>query len=130
MRTYQFAEDAGPNAHPVRPDKVVAQDNFYSVTIYEKGAEIIRMLHTIIGEEKFMAGMRLFVERFDGKAVTCDDFIDCMQDAADYDLTQFRLWYSQSGTPEVRMGIDFNRTKEGVGDTMTFKFTQRLNPTY
>ena len=101
MRTVQFAEDASPMSHPIRPEQVIEMNNFYTVTVYEKGAEVIRMLHTLLGEEKFQAGMKLYIKRHDGSAATCDDFVAAMQDASDIDLTQFKLWYSQSGTPEL-----------------------------
>ncbi|WP_432459475.1 MULTISPECIES: aminopeptidase N [unclassified Agarivorans] len=99
LRSHQFAEDAGPMAHPIRPDKVIEMNNFYTLTVYEKGAEVIRMLHTLLGEAAFQAGMKTYVERHDGQAVTCDDFVNAMQDASGKDLSQFKLWYSQSGTP-------------------------------
>tara|TARA_Y100001001_G_scaffold164686_1_gene198065 strand:+ start:2616 stop:5225 length:2610 start_codon:yes stop_codon:yes gene_type:complete len=113
----QFPEDSGPMAHPVRPDSYIAIDNFYTMTIYEKGAEVIRMIHTLIGEERFRAGSDLYFERFDGQAVTCDDFVDCMEEASDFDLSQFRLWYDQAGTPQV--------TVEGQYDAVhkTYRFT-------
>jgi len=101
LRTVQFTEDASPMAHPIRPDQVIEMNNFYTVTVYEKGAEVIRMLHTLLGEEKFQAGMRLYFERHDGSAATCDDFVQAMQDASGIDLTHFKLWYSQSGTPQL-----------------------------
>jgi len=101
LRTYQFAEDAGPLAHPVRPDAFVDISNFYTLTVYEKGAEVVRMLHTLLGAEAFHAGTTLYFERFDGQAVTCDDFVDCLAEASDRDLAQFRRWYEQAGTPEV-----------------------------
>ena len=101
LRTYQFAEDAGPLAHPVRPDAFVDISNFYTLTVYEKGAEVVRMLHTLLGAEAFLAGTTLYFERFDGQAVTCDDFVDCLAEASGRDLTQFRRWYEQAGTPEV-----------------------------
>lgn len=99
--TRQFAEDAGPLAHPVRPDQYTEINNFYTATIYEKGAEVIRMLHTLLGVEKFRAGTDLYFSRFDGHAVTTDDFASALQEASGVDLTQFRLWYTQAGTPEV-----------------------------
>ncbi|SEL07388.1 aminopeptidase N [Colwellia chukchiensis] len=99
LRSQQFAEDAGPMAHPIRPEKVIEMNNFYTLTVYEKGAEVIRMLHTILGKEKFRQGLDLYFSRFDGMAVTCDDFINAMADATGTDLEQFKLWYSQSGTP-------------------------------
>ena len=101
LRTHQFAEDAGPLAHPVRPDAFVDISNFYTLTVYEKGAEVVRMLHTLLGAEAFLAGTTLYFERFDGQAVTCDDFVDCLAEASGRDLTQFRRWYEQAGTPEV-----------------------------
>lgn len=101
LRAVQFTEDASPMAHPIRPDQVIEMNNFYTVTVYEKGAEVIRMLHTLLGEQKFQAGMRLYFKRHDGSAATCDDFVQAMQDASGIDLTHFKLWYSQSGTPQL-----------------------------
>ena len=101
LRTVQFSEDAGPMAHPIRPEKVIEMNNFYTVTVYEKGAEVIRMLHTLLGEEGFQKGMKLYIAENDGKAATCEDFVSAMERANDLDLTQFRRWYSQSGTPEL-----------------------------
>ena len=101
LRTHQFAEDAGPLAHPVRPDAFVDISNFYTLTVYEKGAEVVRMLHTLLGEADFLAGAKRYFECFDGQAVTCDDFVDCMAEASGRDLDQFRRWYEQSGTPEI-----------------------------
>lgn len=103
MRTHQFSEDAGPMAHPIRPEKVIEMNNFYTVTVYDKGAEVIRMMHTLLGEEKFQQGMALYFERHDGQAVTCDDFVAAMSDASGIDLTQFKLWYSQAGTPKLNV---------------------------
>ncbi|CAG0985389.1 aminopeptidase N [Burkholderiales bacterium] len=103
LRIHQFPEDAGPMAHPVRPDSYVEINNFYTMTVYEKGAEVIRMMHTLLGEEAFQSGMALYFQRFDGMAVTCDDFVQAMQDASGLDLKQFRLWYGQSGTPLLRV---------------------------
>lgn len=103
MRSMQFAEDASPMAHPIRPDKVIEMNNFYTLTVYEKGAEVIRMLHTLLGEARFQQGMKLYISRHDGTAATCDDFVQAMQDVSAIDLTQFRRWYSQSGTPVVNV---------------------------
>ncbi|WP_300542928.1 aminopeptidase N [uncultured Pseudoalteromonas sp.] len=103
MRTHQFSEDAGPMAHPIRPEKVIEMNNFYTVTVYDKGAEVIRMMHTLLGEEKFQQGMALYFERHDGQAVTCDDFVAAMSDASGIDLTQFKRWYSQAGTPKLNI---------------------------
>lgn len=101
LRARQFPEDAGPLAHPVRPDNYIEINNFYTTTIYEKGGEVIRMQKTLMGPDKFRAGTDLYFDRFDGQAVTCDDFVQAMQEASGKDLSQFKLWYSQAGTPEV-----------------------------
>ena len=108
IRGPQFAEDAGPMSHPIRPDVVMEMNNFYTLTVYEKGSEVIRMLHTILGEDKFQAGMKLYVARHDGQAVTCDDFVQAMQDASGIDLTLFRRWYAQSGTPILTVSDEFD----------------------
>ncbi|PKG84160.1 aminopeptidase N [Colwellia sp. 75C3] len=108
LRSQQFAEDAGPMAHPIRPEKVLEMNNFYTLTVYEKGSEVIRMLHTLIGVDKFRKGMDLYFARFDGMAVTCDDFINAMSDASEKDLSQFKLWYSQSGTPVIKVQETFD----------------------
>ncbi|GIU19797.1 aminopeptidase N [Shewanella sp. MBTL60-007] len=101
MKNQQFAEDSGPMAHPIRPESVIEMNNFYTVTVYNKGAEVIRMMHTLLGEAAFQQGMKLYFERHDGQAVTCDDFVAAMQDASNVDLGQFKRWYSQAGTPQV-----------------------------
>jgi len=101
IRSFQFREDSGPMAHPVRPDSFVEINNFYTLTVYNKGAEVIRMIHTLLGPQKFRQGMDLYFERHDGQAVTCDDFVQAMEDASGVDLGQFRRWYSQAGTPEI-----------------------------
>ena len=101
LRANQFAEDAGPMAHPVRPDSYIEMNNFYTVTVYEKGAEVVRMYHTLLGAEGFRKGMDLYFERHDGSAVTCDDFRAAMADANGRDLSQFENWYLQAGTPVV-----------------------------
>ncbi|ATY34671.1 aminopeptidase N [Sphingomonas psychrotolerans] len=101
LRASQFPEDAGPLAHPVRPDEYIEISNFYTATIYNKGAEVIRMMATILGPEKFRAATDLYFDRFDGTAATCEDFVQCMEQAGGVDLTQFRRWYSQAGTPRV-----------------------------
>jgi aminopeptidase N len=112
MREHQFAEDAGPTAHPIRPNEVMEINNFYTVTVYEKGAEVIRMLHTLLGEEGFKKGMDTYVSRHDGQAVTCEDFIRAMEEATSVDLSQFRLWYSQSGTPVVDMTESYSAKEQ------------------
>lgn len=101
MREHQFAEDASAMSHPIRPDEVIEMNNFYTVTVYDKGAEVIRMMHTLLGQDGFRAGMDEYFRRHDGQAVTCDDFVSAMQSATSIDLTHFSLWYSQSGTPVV-----------------------------
>ncbi len=103
LRSFQFREDSGPMAHPVRPDSYVEINNFYTVTVYNKGAEVIRMMHTLLGTENFRKGMDLYFKRHDGQAVTCDDFAAAMSSASGVDLDQFKLWYSQSGTPELEV---------------------------
>lgn len=99
LRQHQFPEDAGPTAHPVRPASYEEMNNFYTMTVYEKGAEVVRMYHTLFGEEGFQKGMKLYFQRHDGQAVTCDDFRAAMADANGINLDQFALWYSQAGTP-------------------------------
>jgi len=112
IRTAQFAEDAGPMAHPIRPDVVEQMNNFYTVTVYDKGAEVIRMQHTLLGDAGFRRGMDLYFQRHDGQAVTCDDFVQAMQDANQTDLSTFRHWYSQSGTPQLSAALE--STDDGV----------------
>lgn len=108
LRTYQFREDSGPMAHPVRPDSYVEINNFYTVTVYNKGAEVIRMIHALLGPQGFRRGMDLYFARHDGQAVTCDDFVAAMADAAGVDLEQFKRWYSQAGTPVLRVAGDWD----------------------
>jgi len=103
LRSLQFAEDASPMAHPIRPEKVLEMSNFYTMTVYEKGAEVIRMIHTLLGAQKFRLGMDLYFARHDGQAVTCDDFVNAMADASNIDLSIFKRWYSQSGTPLLQV---------------------------
>lgn len=108
LRTAQFAEDAGPMAHPVRPDSYIEIANFYTLTVYEKGAEVVRMIHTLLGPDLFREGSDLYFARYDGQAVTTDDFVRAMEDASSRDLTQFRRWYEQAGTPELRVTDQFD----------------------
>lgn len=112
IRGPQFAEDSGPMSHPIRPDVVMEMNNFYTLTVYEKGSEVIRMLHTILGETLFQKGMALYVSCHDGQAVTCDDFVQAMQDASGIDLTLFRRWYSQSGTPVLNITDEFDTANQ------------------
>ena len=105
LRQRQFAEDAGPNAHPIRPDAYVEINNFYTMTVYEKGAEIIRMLHTLAGPEGYRKATDLYFARHDGQAVTCEDFVRAVEDACGLDLSRFRRWYAQAGTPVVELAV-------------------------
>ena len=108
LRTHQFAEDAGPMAHAVRPDSFIEISNFYTLTVYEKGSEVVGMLHTLLGAEGFRKGSDLYFERHDGQAVTCDDFIRAMEDANGVELSQFKRWYSQAGTPRLQVSEHFD----------------------
>lgn len=112
IRNFQFREDAGPMAHSVRPDSFVEINNFYTLTVYNKGAEVIRMIHTLLGADGFRKGMDLYFQRHDGQAVTCDDFVCAMEDACDYDLSRFKRWYSQAGTPELVVSSRYNTDTE------------------
>ncbi len=112
MKNQQFAEDAGPMSHPIRPESVIEMNNFYTVTVYNKGAEVIRMMHTILGEKNFQLGMKCYFERHDGQAVTCDDFVNAMESASGIDLGLFRNWYSQAGTPVVSVTDSFDADKK------------------
>ena len=125
LRTHQFPQDSGPMAHPVRPDSYIEISNFYTVTIYSKGAEVIRMLHTLIGEEAFKAGMRLYFERHDGQAVTTDDFVAAMESASGTDLSQFRRWYAQAGTP----ALTARGTHDAVRSQYVLDIEQHTPPT-
>ncbi|WP_058959673.1 aminopeptidase N [Type-E symbiont of Plautia stali] len=125
MRGAQFAEDASPMAHPIRPDQVIEMNNFYTLTVYEKGSEVIRMMHTLLGEANFQKGMQLYFERHDGSAATCDDFVQAMEDASNVDLSQFRRWYSQAGTPVLTVRDDYNPELEQY----TLHVTQHTPPT-
>lgn len=125
IRTAQFAEDASPMAHPIRPEQVLEMNNFYTVTVYDKGAEVIRMLQTILGNDGFNQGLALYLKRHDGQAATCDDFIQAMQDANNHDLKQFMLWYSQSGTPELTVKRQF----DAASNTLTLQLSQLTPPT-
>ena len=113
LKQNQFAEDASPLAHPIRPSYYEAIDNFYTQTVYQKGKEVIRMIHTIIGDEAFKRGMRLYVERHDGQAVTTDHFVQAMEDAGGVDLRQFReTWYTQAGTPEITVEDHYDTERQ------------------
>ncbi|VAW36867.1 Membrane alanine aminopeptidase N, partial [hydrothermal vent metagenome] len=133
LRNLQFPEDAGPMAHPVRPASYVEINNFYTLTVYEKGAEVIRMLHTMLGEETFQAGMRIYIARHDGQAVTTEDFVQAMEDAWNQSaaapgpagLEQFKVWYEQAGTPRLYI----NSSHDQAAGTFTLKVRQEPGPT-
>ena len=112
LRTYQFREDSGPMAHPVRPESYQQINNFYTLTVYNKGAEVVRMLATIIGKQGFRKGSDLYFQRHDGQAVTIEDFVAAMEDANNIDLEQFRLWYSQAGTPQIKVTENYDRNSQ------------------
>ncbi len=121
LRASQFPEDSGPMTHPVMPESYIKMDNFYTMTVYEKGSELIRMIHQLLGEENFQKGLALYFKKFDGMAVTIEDFISVMEEAGTKDLKQFRLWYSQSGTPIVNVTRSYNQESGRLEIT----FTQR-----
>ncbi len=125
LRSAQFVEDGGPMAHPVRPDAYVEINNFYTLTVYQKGAEVVRMIQALVGADGFRKGTDLYFERHDGQAVTCDDFVSAMEDANHIDLTQFKRWYSQSGTPEVTIRTDY----DDEASTYRITFKQSCPPT-
>lgn len=125
LRTYQFPQDAGPMAHPVRPHSYIKMDNFYTVTVYEKGAEVVRMYKTLLGTQGFRKGMDLYFERHDGQAVTCEDFFAAMRDANNADFSNFLMWYSQAGTPIVKVSSNYN----AESSTFSLKFSQEVPPT-
>jgi aminopeptidase N len=125
LRRVQFSEDSGAMSHAVRPDRYKAIDNFYTATIYEKGAELVRMIQTLAGRDGFKRGMKLYVQRHDGQAVTCDDFVDAMADANKLDLRQFMRWYEQAGTPTVTVKSEYNeKTKQ-----LRLSLAQKTKPT-
>ncbi len=125
LRTRQFAEDAGPMAHPIRPDAYIEINNFYTLTVYEKGAEVVRMIHTLLGAEGFRKGSDLYFERHDGQAVTCDDFVNAMEAANAVDLIQFRRWYAQAGTPVLKVQQSYDPSAQ----TLTLTIKQHCPPT-
>ena len=125
LRAEQFIEDAGPLAHPVRPETYKEINNFYTSTVYEKGAEVVRMVQTLLGPKKFRAGMDLYFERHDGEAASVEQFIQCFADTSGRDMTQFMRWYDQAGTPEVAVATRFDRTRK----TYTLEIKQSVPPT-
>lgn len=124
LRAAQFTEDAGPMAHPIRPDSYIKMDNFYTLTVYEKGAEVVRMYEAILGKEGFRKGMDLYFKRHDGHAVTCDDFLAAMSDANNEDLSAISKWYGQAGTPNLNVTGHFDEAAR----TYTLKFVQSIPP--
>lgn len=125
IRGPQFAEDASPMAHPVRPEEVMEMNNFYTVTIYDKGAEIIRMIHTLIGESRFKMALNDYLHKYDGQAVTIEDFLCCFEESAGVDLSQFRRWYTQAGTPHVKASWTYDEENKNL----VLKLSQHTNPT-
>ena len=125
LRSHQFPEDAGPLAHPVRPGSYVEINNFYTATVYEKGAEVIRMIKTLLGADAFAQAMDLYFERHDGDATTIEHFVRCMEDASGRDLGQFMLWYTQAGTPELTVEGKYN----GADKSFDVTVTQAIAPT-
>ena len=121
LKSFQFAEDAGPMSHPIRPDSFIEINNFYTLTVYEKGAQVVRMYETLLGRDGFRKGMDLYFERHDGQAVTCDDFRKAMADANGADLEQFGLWYSQNGTPRVSVKESY----DAKNNELTLKIKQK-----
>jgi len=125
LRIRQFAEDAGPLSHPIRPESYIEINNFYTLTVYEKGAEVVRMIRTLLGEDVFRKGSDLYFQRHDGQAVTCDDFVKAMEDASQVDLGMFRRWYSQAGTPILEVTESYNQQQK----TLTLTLKQSCEPT-
>ncbi len=121
LKGFQFREDAGPMAHPVRPDAYLEINNFYTATVYNKGAEVIRMMHTLLGASSYRKGIDLYFKRHDGHAVTCDDFVAAMSDASGVDLSQFKRWYSQAGTPQLEIKTDWNEKQQDFQVLVTQK---------
>ena len=119
LREFQFPEDAGPMAHPIRPREYIEINNFYTATVYEKGAEVIRMVHTLLGKENFRKGMDLYFSRHDGQAVTTEDFIAAMSDASGKNLDQFKTWYDQVGTPALKIKTDYDSNEKKLSVTFT-----------
>lgn len=126
LRNRQFPEDASPMAHPIRPDNYIEINNFYTPTVYEKGAEVIRMFRTLLGAENYRKATDIYFKRHDGQAVTCDDFFACMQESTDLDLTQFKRWYSQAGTPDVHIRHSY----DPAAKRLTLTASQNTAPTF
>ncbi|MCH9633525.1 MAG: Aminopeptidase N [Chlamydiae bacterium] len=123
LRGYQFPEDAGPTAHPIRPSSYIEMNNFYTTTVYDKGSEVIRMIYTLLGKEAFFEGMKKYFELYDGNAITCDDFIHAMEISSKRDFTQFKRWYEQKGTPHLKIQTEYDSSSQ------TFKLhVEQSNP--
>ena len=123
LRAYQFPEDSGPMAHPVRPDSYIKMDNFYTMTVYEKGAELIRMIHLLLGESDFQRGIKVYFQKFDGMAVTVEEFLSSMEEASGKDLQSFKTWYVQSGTPHLSLSRHYDKKTQ----TLTLEFRQQTS---
>jgi len=126
LRRLQFAEDGSPLAHAVQPESFIEISNFYTKTVYDKGSEVIRMQHTLLGEATYRKATDLYFNRYDGHAVTCDDFVQCMADASGRDMSQFFLWYKQAGTPALSVNADYSETQQSY--TLNFKQSQPDTP--
>ena len=126
LRRLQFPEDGSPLAHSVQPDQFIEISNFYTKTIYDKGAELIRMQHTLLGAETFRKATDLYFDCYDGHAVTCDDFVQCMADASGRDMSQFFRWYKQAGTPTLQVSSQYDAAQQSY--TLTFKQSQPDTP--
>jgi len=134
LRNHQFAQDSGPMAHPIRPDHYIEISNFYTVTVYNKGAEVVRMIRNLVGEAGFRKGTDLYFDRHDGQAVTTEDFVAAMEDANNIDLSQFQRWYSQAGTPELNISGSYNETEKTfkleIKQSCTASEEQKLNKAF
>ena len=122
VKLHQFREDAGPSRHPVQPDSYLTIDNFYTITVYNKGAELIRMMHLLLGADSYRAGTDLYFERYDGLAATVENFVSAMEEASGVNLEQFRLWYRVGGTPRVSIQRQYDSTRR------TFMLTMEQKP--
>jgi len=127
LRTRQFAEDTGPLAHPIRPEAYIEINNFYTLTVYEKGAEVVRMIQTLLGAENFRKGSDLYFQQHDGQAVTCEHFVQAMEDASGKDLSQFRRWYAQAGTPTLSVEANYNVEQQSLALTLSQSILTQSN---
>jgi len=127
LRTRQFAEDTGPLAHPIRPEAYIEINNFYTLTVYEKGAEVVRMMQTLLGAENFRKGSDLYFQRHDGQAVTCEHFVLAMEEASCKDLSQFRRWYAQAGTPTLSVEENYNAEQQSLALTLSQSIPTQSN---